>query len=68
MALDLTTLTPEELGQRWRSFCRRHDALIDSAPMGDERIYFAQQELNAIEREFRDRGLNYHDFVRDEPA
>lgn len=61
---NLADLTPEQLGERWRTFCERHDRLVDCADIGDERIYSADQELRAIQREFGDRGLNYHDFTK----
>lgn len=63
---EIAAATPEELGKQWRRLCNRHDYLIDNADMGDERIYFAQQEMTAIEREFTSRGLRYFDYTRDE--
>lgn len=47
--------TDEALGLRWEVLCGRHDRLIDSAPMGDERIYFAGKEMDSIRAEQRRR-------------
>jgi hypothetical protein len=45
----------EALAARWETLCNRHDRLIDTAEMGDERIYFAGKEMNSIRAEQRRR-------------
>lgn len=47
--------TDEALDLRWNTLCERHDRLIDSAPMGDERIYFAGKEMDSIRAEQKRR-------------
>lgn len=48
-------LTTFELEALRRRKSRAHDNLIDTAPMGDERIYNLQQQLDAINAELRKR-------------
>jgi hypothetical protein len=43
----------------------RHDHLIDSCDMGDERIYFANKECEAIKAEQRRRGYKTCDLCFD---
>lgn len=62
----LLEMTPQELAKEWCRQCRRHDSLVDVADLGDERIYFAQRALDAVEAEFRRRGLSHHPYVRAE--
>ena len=45
----------EALQTQWERLCNRHDRLIDSADMGDERIYFAGKEMDSIRDEQRRR-------------
>lgn len=60
---DLEKMTPEDLGKRWLKFCNSHDYLVDCADIGDERIYSCQKELDAIEEEFKRRGLRSWDYT-----
>jgi hypothetical protein len=53
---ELQLLSDEDLTVRLHETMLRHDRLIDSAPMGDERIYFANKECEAIKAEQQRRG------------
>lgn len=45
----------DALDDHWNRLCNRHDRLIDSADMGDERIYFIGKEMDAIRAEQKRR-------------
>lgn len=45
---DLSSLSDFDLASLLHEMMEKHDRLIDSAPMGDERIYFAGKECDAI--------------------
>lgn len=45
----------ESLADEWDRLCNRHDRLIDTAEMGDERIYFIGKEMDAIRDEQKRR-------------
>jgi hypothetical protein len=53
---DFSTLSDFDLASLLHETMERHDRLIDSAPMGDERIYFANKKCDAIEAEQKLRG------------
>lgn len=53
---ELMRLSDDELVQRLHHEMERHDRLIDSAPMGDERIYFANKAVEACKAEQQRRG------------
>lgn len=53
---ELMLLSDDELVQRLHSEMERHDRLIDSADMGDERIYFANKAVEACKAEQHRRG------------
>ena len=53
---ELMLLSDEELVERLHSEMERHDRLIDSAGMGDERIYFANKAVEACKAEQHRRG------------
>jgi hypothetical protein len=53
---ELSTLSDFDLASLLHETMDRHDRLIDSTPMGDERIYFAGKKCDAIKAEQRLRG------------
>ena len=53
---ELSTLSDFDLASLLHETMERHDRLIDSAPMGDERIYFAGKKCEAIKAEQKLRG------------
>lgn len=53
---ELSTLSDYDLASLLHETMERHDRLIDSAPMGDERIYFANQKCEAMKAEQCKRG------------
>jgi|GEM_PF-4536649 len=53
---DLSTLSDFDLASLLHETMQTHDSLIDSAPMGDERIYFADKKCDAIKAEQQLRG------------
>jgi hypothetical protein len=55
---DLQALSDEELALRLHNTMMRHDSLVDSADLGDERIYFAGKECDAIKAEQKRRGYS----------
>jgi hypothetical protein len=56
MAENLSALSDFDLASLLHETMERHDRLIDSAPMGDERIYFAGKKCDAIKAEQKLRG------------
>ena len=52
---DYTTMTDDELEKLKDRKINSHDYLIDNAEMGDERIYFLNNEIDAISAEQRRR-------------
>ena len=53
---DFSTLSDFDLASLLHETMERHDRLVDSAPMGDERIYFANKECEAIKLAQKLRG------------
>lgn len=53
---ELKLLSDEELVIRLHKEMNRHDSLVDSVPMGDERIYFAGKAVESIKAEQQRRG------------
>ncbi|QWY83277.1 hypothetical protein [Rhizobium phage RHph_X2_25] len=53
---ELMLLSDDELVIRLHETMEYHDGLVDSAPMGDERIYFAGKAIEAIKAEQERRG------------
>lgn len=53
---DLSTLSDFDLASLLHDTMEEHDRLVDSAPMGDERIYFAGKKCDAIKEAQRLRG------------
>lgn len=53
---ELSVLSDFDLASLLHETMNYHDGLIDSAPMGDERIYFAGKKCDAIKAEQRLRG------------
>jgi hypothetical protein len=52
---ELSLLDDQQLAIRLHDTMERHDRLIDSTAMGDERIYFANREVEAIKAEQQKR-------------
>lgn len=52
---DYTAMSDEELEKLKDRKMNSHDYLIDNAPMGDERIYFLGNEIDAISAEQKRR-------------
>jgi len=52
---ELEGLSDAVLARKLASEVRYHDNLIDSAPMGDERIYYAGKAIDAMRAEQRRR-------------
>lgn len=48
---EIQSLSDFDLAVRFHEAMDRHDRLIDSADMGDERIYFANKECEALKDE-----------------
>ena len=55
-AYELMALSDQDLAIHFHEAMERHDHLIDSAPMGDERIYFANKECERAKAEQERRG------------
>lgn len=53
---DFQLMSDEDLVILLHETMERHDHLIDNAPMGDERIYFANKKCEAIKAEQNRRG------------
>lgn len=53
---DIQLLSDFDLAVRFHDAMDRHDRLIDSADMGDERIYFANKECERLKAEQTRRG------------
>ncbi|MGO8242983.1 hypothetical protein [Rhizobium johnstonii] len=51
-----SNLSDFDLASLFHETMEEHDRLIDSAPMGDERIYFANKKCDAIRAEQKLRG------------
>jgi hypothetical protein len=49
------SMTTHELEALKRKKIRAHDVLIDTAEMGDDRIYFLGKDIDAINAELRKR-------------
>ncbi|ASS55880.1 hypothetical protein [Rhizobium leguminosarum] len=54
--MSYSNLSDFDLASLLHETMERHDRLIDSAPMGDERIYFANKKCDEISAEQRRRG------------
>ena len=60
----LRALTPENLGKEWERQCNRHDSAVDRCEdLNSSTIEDAQRWMNFIERVFKEKGLNSHDYI-----
>ncbi len=48
-------LSDESLHRKYEAEVRYHDHLIDSAPMGDDRIYFVGRAIDVMRAEIKRR-------------
>jgi len=63
----LRAMTPEQLGKEYQRECRRHDSAVDRCEqLNSPTIEDAQGWMNFIEGIFKERGLNYFDYIFDD--